>query len=164
VIGQDDLHAGPDDEQHEDHVEEVLELQPPGKALVDRRGGLGKTNTPAPIGIPHSTLIQRRPHPRRYSLLGRQPVAQDETIVRAAQRRFQRISGRDVLRAFGHRLFVSVDRRRLAMSSVVQPREGRAPVHSDVIGLAALDLVLRRLRARVMFIALVVDVFRMNPR
>ena len=86
-----------------------------------------------------------------------------ETVVRAAQRRFQRISGHEVLRAFGHRLFVSVDRRRLAMSLVAQPREDGAPVHGDVIGLAALDRVLRRLRARVMFMALVVDVFGMNP-
>ncbi len=35
VIGQ-DLQAGPHDEQHEEHVQEVLELQPPGKARVDR--------------------------------------------------------------------------------------------------------------------------------
>jgi|GEM_PF-5613631 len=35
-----DLHAGPDNEQHEDHVREVLQLQPPREAEVDRRGTL----------------------------------------------------------------------------------------------------------------------------
>ena len=39
MIGQ-DLQAGPHDEQHEEHVEEVLQLQPPGKAGIDGRGGL----------------------------------------------------------------------------------------------------------------------------
>ena len=34
VIGQ-DLQPGPHDEQHEKHVQEVLELQPPGEARVD---------------------------------------------------------------------------------------------------------------------------------
>jgi hypothetical protein len=44
-----------------------------------------------------------------------------------------------------------------------QPRERGALVHGNVIGLAALDLVLRGLRARVMRVALIVDVLRMNP-
>jgi hypothetical protein len=36
MVGQ-YLQAGPRDEQHEEHVQKVLELQPPGKAGVDRR-------------------------------------------------------------------------------------------------------------------------------
>jgi len=46
--------------------------------------------------------------------------------------------------------------------SVAQPRECRALVHGDMIGLAALDFVLRRFRARVMRVTLVLDVLRMN--
>jgi hypothetical protein len=40
MVGE-NLQAGPHDEQHEDHVEEVLHLQPPGKAGIDRRRRLG---------------------------------------------------------------------------------------------------------------------------
>jgi hypothetical protein len=39
VIGQ-DLQAGPHDEQHEEHVQEMLELQPPREARVHRWGRL----------------------------------------------------------------------------------------------------------------------------
>ena len=35
MVGQ-DLQAGPHDEQHEEHVQEMLELQPPREAGVDR--------------------------------------------------------------------------------------------------------------------------------
>jgi hypothetical protein len=42
VVGE-DLQARPHDEQHEKHVEEVLELQPPGEAGIDRRRGLRDT-------------------------------------------------------------------------------------------------------------------------
>jgi hypothetical protein len=40
MIGQ-DLQTRPDDEQHEKHIEEVLELQPPRETRVYRRRGLG---------------------------------------------------------------------------------------------------------------------------
>jgi len=36
-------------------------------------------------------------------------------------------------------------------------------VHGDMIGLAALDLILRRLGARVVCVALVIDILRMDP-
>ncbi len=39
VIGQ-YLYAGPDDEHHEEHVQEVLRAEPPRKAGVHRRRGL----------------------------------------------------------------------------------------------------------------------------
>jgi hypothetical protein len=39
VISQ-DLDSGADDEHHEEHVQEVLQLQPPGKSGIDRGGGL----------------------------------------------------------------------------------------------------------------------------
>ena len=35
MVGE-DLQPGPHYEQHEDHVEEVLELQPPGETGIDR--------------------------------------------------------------------------------------------------------------------------------
>ncbi len=39
MVGQ-DLQAGPHDEQHEEHVQEVLKLQPPRKPRIDGRRGL----------------------------------------------------------------------------------------------------------------------------
>ena len=39
MVGQ-DLQAGPHDEQHEEHVQEVLKLQPPREPRVDRWRGL----------------------------------------------------------------------------------------------------------------------------
>ena len=40
MIGE-DLDSGADNKHHEEHVQEVLQLQPPRKAGVDRRRGLG---------------------------------------------------------------------------------------------------------------------------
>ena len=42
MIGQ-DLDPGADDEHHEEHVQEVLQLQPPRKAGIDRGRGLRDT-------------------------------------------------------------------------------------------------------------------------
>src|SRR5579872_6442432 len=39
MIGK-DLNPGADDEHHEEHVQEVLQLQPPRKARIDRGRGL----------------------------------------------------------------------------------------------------------------------------
>ena len=47
--------------------------------------------------------------------------------------------------------------------SVGQLRQGRTQMHGDVIGLAALDLVLWRLGARMVGMAFVVDVAAMDP-
>ena len=38
-----DLDSGADDEHHEEHVQEVLQLQPPRKAGIDRGRGLRDT-------------------------------------------------------------------------------------------------------------------------
>lgn len=42
MIGE-DLQAGPDDEQHEEHVQEVLKLQPSREAGIHRWRRLGDT-------------------------------------------------------------------------------------------------------------------------
>jgi hypothetical protein len=84
VIRQ-DLDSRADDEHHEEHVQEVLQLQPPRKAGIDRgrslrdtrvcfdeglhalklpqalREAIRRTSAAAPIGSAHNVLIQRRP-------------------------------------------------------------------------------------------------------
>ena len=91
MVGE-DLNAGPDNEQHEEHVQEMLKLQPPGKARVDRGRGLGDSwmlldeglhrgqfakalgdgdqdhQRRVPIGSAQSTLIQRWPMRRRGTI------------------------------------------------------------------------------------------------
>ena len=46
MIGQ-DLDSGADDEHHEEHIQEVLQLQPPRKAGIDRGRGLRDTRVRA---------------------------------------------------------------------------------------------------------------------
>ena len=52
--------------------------------------------------------------------------------------------------------------RRSARPSALSPVQGRAFVHRDVVGLVALDFILRFIRARMMGIALVIHVAGMH--
>ena len=53
-------------------------------------------------------------------------------------------------------------RARLAGASVAKPCEGRALVEGNVLGLAAFDLVLRRIRARMVGVAVNLEIGRMH--
>jgi NADH dehydrogenase len=59
MVGQ-NLQASPHDEQHEEHVEEVLELQPPGEAGVDRRRGLRDAGMLSDEGLYAGKLVHGR--------------------------------------------------------------------------------------------------------
>jgi hypothetical protein len=125
VIGQ-DLQPGPHDEQHEKHVQEVLELQPPGEARVDRRRGLRDAGMLLDEGRHAGKLAQalsqsdqaeeRRgsdgqapqgvypapadPNPWGDSLLRSHPVVETQAIVRIAEAGAERL-GRGRLRECG---------------------------------------------------------------
>ena len=64
------------------------------------------------------------------------------------------------LRGRGHRAIAFCRRSRLAGASVAKPGERGTFVEGDVLGLAALDLVLRRLRARMVGVAFDFEVAR----
>jgi hypothetical protein len=116
MVGQ-DLEAGPHDEQHEEHVQEVLELQPPGEARVDRRRGLRDAGMLLDEGRHAGKLAQalsesdqaeerRRadgqapqgvypapadPNPGGDSLLRSHPVVETQAIVRIAEAGAERL-------------------------------------------------------------------------
>ena len=97
----------------------------------------------------------------RDSLLWGHPVIETDAIVRIAEPRAERL-GRRRLRVRGHRAIAFCHRSRLAWSSVAKLGERRAFVKGDVLGLAALDLVLRRFRARMVRVAVNVEIARMD--
>jgi hypothetical protein len=82
-------------------------------------------------------------------------------IVRTGERAFQRFRCHWLCGALGHRLLALWSD--LSGLSVAQLGQRRALVGGNMVGLAALDLVLRRLGARVMRVALVIEVVGMNP-
>src|SRR5665213_1971768 len=110
VIGQ-DLNSGANDEHHEEHVQEMLQLQPPRKAGIDRGRRLRDARVILDEGLNARKLSQalregnhederRGPDRERpqdadpapsYAdagndpLLRRQPLAHDDTVVRRAQ-------------------------------------------------------------------------------
>jgi len=174
VIGQ-DLEAGPHDEQHEEHVQEVLELQPPGEARVDRRRGLrdagmlldeGRHAGKLAQALSQSDQAEKRsgsdgeapqgvypapanPNPWGDSLLR---GVETQAIVRIAEAGAERL-GRGRLRECGHRAIAFCRRSRLAMASIAKLCERRALVEGNMVGLGALDLILRNVGVCVMGIA-----------
>src|SRR5665213_140709 len=126
---------------------------------------ISKTRATAPIGIAHSTLIQRRPIRIRGAIPA---LGGNQWLMSRRSSASLRVASR------GSGVMVSGDvfvvgcplsgrsARALGISSVAQPSERRVLVHGDVIGLAALDLVLRRLRAGMMSVALMVDILHMD--
>ena len=140
MVGQ-DLEAGPHDEQHEEHVQEVLELQPPWEARVDRRRGLRDAGMLLDEGRHAGKLAQalsksdqaeeRRgsdgqapqgiypapadPNPWGDSLLRSHPVVETQAIVRTAEAGAERL-GRGRLRECGHRPIAFCHRLRLAIT------------------------------------------------
>ena len=112
VIGE-DLDPGADDEHHEEHVQEVLQLQPPREAGIDRGRGLRDTRVvldeclnarKAAQALCKGDQENERRGSDRYrpqdadpapayadarddALLRGQPVAHGNAVVRRAQRR-----------------------------------------------------------------------------
>ena len=88
-------------------------------------------------------------------------MIEKKTIIRTGERVFQRFGWHQVRGVLGHWL-LAVWSGQLGLS-VAQLGKRRALVGRDMVGLAALDLILWRLGARAMRVALVVEVVGMNP-
>src|SRR6185437_11993816 len=101
-------------------------------------------------------------NPRRDPLLWRHPVSEADAIVGIAELGTKRLSqwrGR----TRGHWPVVFHHRTRRAIeTSIVKPGKRRALVKGDMVGRAALDLVLRIVRARMMGIAFDFELARMH--
>lgn len=88
-------------------------------------------------------------------------MIEKKTIIRTDERVFQRFGWHQVRGVLGHRL-LAVWSGQLGLS-IAQLGKRRALVGGDMVGPAALDLILWRLGARAMRVALVVEVVGMNP-
>ena len=115
-------------------------------------------------GKAHSTFIQRRP----ILILGTTPTWGGnqlfrDTIVRAGKRPFQRFGRHRLYRTLAHRLLAPFGRRCCWIWSVAPLGKCRALVSGNMIGFVAFDLILRRVGARVVSVALIVEVMRVDP-
>src|SRR5665213_1501621 len=187
MVGQ-DLQAGPHDEQHEEHVQEVLKLQPPGKPRIDRRRSLRD-----PGMLPDKVLYagkftqalsqgnqaeQRRGRDRqtpqhvdpapayantgRNSILWRHPVIETDAVVCIAKLGTKWLSQRR-WRTRAHWPIVFSHRARPAIeTSIVKLGERDTLVKGDMVRLAALDLVLGIVGARMVDIAFDLELARMH--
>lgn len=138
MIGE-DLQSGPDDEENEEHVQEVLHLQPPGKPGIHRWRRLGDARMLDDEGLhfghfaeglgdgdqhherpgpdrerpKHANPAAADAHARDDTGLGRHPVIRQQVIVGVGKGCLQRLRCRALAAHFFSRL--SAEPRCMAM-------------------------------------------------